>query len=478
MHELEELVKFAVDTAINLGSSYAEARFQRNDGLGLVLKNGVPDPAGFVRKSGIGVRVLVDGGLGFACTNILTRDHLRGVVESAFRTARLSARLVKKPIRMAGVSNAQAEWEVKARTLLEDVSVGEQLSVLQETERVLTSADLSMKLVSRMLDLSTDTEEKIFANSEGAFVRSIVPRLRFFVLLTGASERGMIQRWYTKGETGGWEAAKEWDFPKVCLDEARTMAEILAKGEKAPTGEVDVVLGSEITGIVCHESCGHPQEADRILGREAAQAGESYLKPDMIGFQVGSERVTVVDDPTLPRSYGYYEYDDEGVKAGKRVLIHQGKIANFLHNRETAAEFNTASNASSRAVFFDREPIVRMANTYMEAGDYSFDELLEDIRDGVFIKTFMEWNIDDRRYNQRYVGHEAYRIEKGELKSFIRNPILELTTPALYSSVDAVGKEMEFEAATCGKGDPSQGAPVYHGGPPIRLRKIKLGGAA
>ncbi len=475
---MDELVKYAVSTATGLGASYAEARFQRNEGLRLVFKNGVPDPAGFVKKSGIAVRVIVNGALGFACTNTLTRESLKNTVESAYRTAKQSARLVKSPIRMAGVSNAQAKWEVRQQTRLEDVSVEEQLSELKEIETALATTPLNMKLVGRLLDLAWETEEKLFTNSEGAMIHGVVPRLRFFVLLTGASEKGTIQRWYTKGESGGWEVMKRWNLADVTLAEAKMMAQILEKAQKPPGDEVDVVLGPEIVGIVCHESCGHPQEADRILGREAAQAGESYLKPDMIGFQVGSEHVTVADDPTLPHSYGYYEYDDEGVKARERILIDRGKIAGFLHNRETAADLKTQSNAASRSVGFDREPIVRMANTYMKPGDRTFDEILEDVRHGVYIKTFMEWNIDDKRYNERYVGHEAYLIENGELKGFIRNPTLEVTTPKLYGSVDAVGKEMQFDAGTCGKGDPMQGAPVYEGGPSIRLRKIRLGGAA
>jgi len=475
---LEDLVNYAVATATGLGAEYAEARYHRNEGLRLVFKNGVPDPAGFVKKSGIGVRVLVNGSLGFACTNNMTREGLRETVETAYRTAKTSARLVKSPIRMAGVSNVTANWEVKPRIPLEDVSVEEQLTVLKETEKMVMSAPMNMKLVARMFDMVGDTEEKIFANSEGARLHGIVPRLRFFTLLTGVSEKGSIQRWYTKGESGGWEKMKQWNLPQVTLDEAKTMAEILEKAEKPPREEIDMVLGSEIVGIICHESCGHPQEADRILGREAAQAGESYLKPNMIGFQVGSEHVTVVDDPTLPHSYGFYEYDDEGVKARKRVLIDHGKVSGFLQNRETAAELKTESNGSSRSVGFDREPIVRMANTYMEPGEHSFEELLEDVRHGVFMKTFMEWNIDDKRYNERYVGHEAYLVENGELKNYVKNPVLEITTPGLYGAVDAAGKDMMFDAGTCGKGDPSQGAPVYEGGPSIRLRKIRLGGAA
>ncbi len=475
---MEDLVKFAVNTAEKLGVSYAEARFQRNEGLRLAFKNGVADPAGFLKKSGLAVRVLVNGALGFASTNNLRRENIREIVESAYRTARQSSKLVKNPIRMAGVSSTEAKWAVREKQRLDEVGVEERLGVMKDVEKTLMSTPMSMKLVARLLEMTSETEEKLFTNSEGALIHGIVPRTRFFTLLTGTSEKGAIQRWYTKGQSGGWEVVEKWQLPEATLTEARKMADILDKGQKAPGDDVDVVLGSEIVGIICHESCGHPQEADRILGREAAQAGESYLKPDMMGFQVGSQHVTVVDDPTLAGSYGYYEFDDEGVKAGERVLIDRGKISGLLHNRETAAEFDTESNAASRAVGFDREPIIRMANTYMKPGDQTFDELIGDIRHGVYLKTFMEWNIDDKRFNERYVGHEAYLIENGELTSYVRNPVLELTTPKLYSSVDAVSKEMEFDAGTCGKGDPMQGAPVYEGGPSVRLRNIRLGGGA
>src|SRR5499427_8320470 len=108
---------------------------------------------------------------------------------------------------------------------------------------------MNMKLVARLLDLSSETEEKIFANSEGALISGIVPRTSFFVLLTGASDKGTIQRWNTQGESGGWEVVKQWNIPKVVIDEAKTMAEVLEKGKKPPSGELDIVLGSEIVGI-------------------------------------------------------------------------------------------------------------------------------------------------------------------------------------------------------------------------------------
>jgi TldD protein len=231
-----------------------------------------------------------------------------------------------------------------------------------------------------------------------------------------------------------------------------------------------------VVGIAAHESCGHPYEADRISGREAAQAGESFVGQEMMGTRIGSEVATVIDDPTIEHSYGFYLYDDEGVKARPKHLIKNGMINEFLHNRETAASMDMGrSNAAARACNFDREAIVRMSNTFVEPGDHRREELFEGIKLGVYMNSFMEWNIDDKRYNQRYIGREAYLIENGEVKGPVKAPILELTTPAFWSAIDAVGNDLGWAAATCGKGEPGQGVPVYTGGPHIRLRNISLG---
>ena len=205
--------------------------------------------------------------------------------------------------------------------------------------------------------------------------------------------------------------------------------------------------------------------------------GETYLTKEWLGKRIGSDVVTVVDDPTIENSYGFYKYDDEGVKAQRRVLIKNGIINDFLHNRWTAEVFGMKSNGASRAGRFDREPIVRMSTTFMLPGDSSFEELLEDIKKGVFIKSYTEWNIDDKRWNAKYVGNEAYLIENGELKHLVRRPVLEITTQSFYSSVDALGKKVEFISGTCGKNEPMDPVPVWMGGPFARLRSIPIGSA-
>lgn len=474
---MEEYARLAVDHSLSLGAKYAEARVQRNLGRTYTLKNGTVEPVNLTRKLGVGIRVIVDGALGFSSTNSLEQADIRSAAESAVRTAKASRRLIASPTRLSQEKAWEDDWEVKMKIDVRNVSPEEKFEVLFTIEKSLAPENVHVSLPSRIILFDEDLTEKYYVNSEGAKLHGFTPHLSLLFILTASEPgKGTVQRMRHEAQSRGWEAIEDWKPKEIAADEAKTLGILLREGVSPPKGEVDLVLGSEITGIICHESCGHPQEADRMLGREAAQAGESYIKPDMLGHRIGTEHVTIVDDPTLPNSYGFYLYDDEGVRAGPRTLIREGVIAGFLHNRETAAEFGVASNGASRSMAYDREPIIRMANTYMKPGDHTREELIEGVTHGVYMKSFMEWNIDDRRYNQRYVGLEAYLIEDGKITTPVRNPILEVTTPGLYGSVDAVGKEMEFAGATCGKGDPMQGVPVWTGGPPIRLRQIRLGG--
>jgi TldD protein len=293
------------------------------------------------------------------------------------------------------------------------------------------------------------------------------------VMESGKSEQCHLQY----GGIGGWETVEGFNMYEKIPRDVQIVYRALKEGVKAPSEPVSIIVGPEVAGITAHESCGHPFEADRILGREAAQAGESFVNPDMMGYTIGSEVVTIAEDPTIKGSYGYYLYDDEGVKARKRLLIKEGKINEFLSNRETAYTLGGQSNGAARAIGYDREPIVRMANTYFCAGDYTKEELIEETKKGVLMESFTEWNIDDTRFNQRYIGREAYLVENGEITKPVLRPILEVTTTGFYSSVEAVGKDITLYAGTCGKGDPAQGAPTSMGGPYIRLKEIRLGGA-
>ncbi|GBC68845.1 Metalloprotease TldD [archaeon HR01] len=475
---MEDILDYAVDLGRKLGATYAEARYQRDIGSETLLKNGVPEVTGESVSSGISVRVVYDGCLGFASTNKTLRRDVAEAVRDAVAMARSASKHVKNKVVMAEAQMARTRYEARPRVRFEAVDVNSRLELLKEVDTAALDAasKMGVKLPTRMFDVGSWVTEKHIVNSDGGNLRSRVFRATFNYTITVFSQQhDTIQRFENLGEARGWEAVEKWNMPSKIYEEVMDTSRALTTGKAPPEEPVNLILGPEIVGLVCHESCGHPGEADRMLGREAAQAGETYIKKELLGTAIGSEHVTVVDDPSIPHSFGYYLYDEECVKARERVLIDRGVLRELLHNRETAPVFGVESNGASRASYYDREPIVRMANTYMKPGDHSFEELLELAGEGLYIRSYQEWNIDDRRWNQRYVGVVAYRIRNGELAEMVRDPVVDLTTKGLYSSVMAVGEDLSFSAGYCGKGDPMQGIPVWFGGPSILLGNVRVG---
>ena len=466
-----DLVDFAVDYAREKGASYAEARYEHQIEEQFILKNSVLDALYHGEDSGIGVRVLAKGGLGFAATNAMTRTDVKALVEDAVKIAKAAHR--KDPISFAPEEPVVTNWSVPQRKKLSDVPVEDKIEEILHVDREVMA--LKFKLVARYFQQANKQIDKYFVNSEGSKIRSFSPRVRMFYFLTLQHNGSAEQTSQNYGWSGGWEAMDELRMRERVIEEAKSMQNSLEHGKKSPEGKMDLVAGPQVTGIASHESCGHPTEADRVLGREASQAGKSFITPASVGQRVGSPVVNVCDDPTMEHGIAYYAYDDEGVKARRRYLYKEGIINEFLQNRETAAILGTRSNGAARATTYNVEAIVRMANTFVEPKDWGVDEMVEGVKFGVYMKSFMEWNIDDKRYNGKYVGREAYLIENGKVTTPVRKTVIELTTPTFWGAVDAVGKDLEiFHAGFCGKSDPGQALDAALGGPTMRLQNVYL----
>jgi TldD protein len=471
---VKELAQISLLEAQRLGADYAEARVQSGVGSGFMLKNGEPQPSMIGDSFGIGLRVLCDGALSFSATNVMEKTVVKSLMAKTVKMAKASQRLVKKRVELDGSKPVRGKFSAPEKEKIEGADASWLKSILLEMDGRVVGGK-GAKIPNRILVAASEVEEKYYINSDGAEFESRVPRIHFFGILTAISGGEVAQRMVQHGETGGMEVVKRLDLISKVEEEARILREVIAKATRLEAGKMDVILSPELSGIAAHESVGHPQEADRILGREGAQAGESYLKKDSLGYKIGSKEANISDDPNLVHSNGYCPVDDEGVRATKRRLIVGGTISEFLQNRSTAAELGVGNNGSARSSGFNREPIIRMSNTFVEPGDHTTEELVKEVRRGIYFKSFTEWNIDDKRLNQRYVGLEAYRIKNGQLGEMVKAPVLEITTPALWGSVKARGKAMVFEAATCGKGDPMQGIPVWTGGPDTLLGGVRIG---
>ncbi|MCE4613976.1 MAG: TldD/PmbA family protein [Desulfurococcales archaeon] len=467
-----DILEVLVSKATSNGAGYAEARFHSLYGNQIGLMNGRVYTSGYEEQVGVAVRVIVNGGLGFASTDKLDRDTLLKMVDTALSNARISSGIIKHNIEIDDSRLGSTKYDVYEKKPLESLNLVDKLGEVKERA---DAADLSLEgiqLKSFMLFYNELAERKIIVTSDGGYVEANIPRAYVHYNLTASNGSENRNRYSVIAWTGGFEGLDRESLTDNLEDDMRSLGIALTKAKPSPKGKMDVVLGPELSGIAVHESIGHPSEADRILGREAAQAGLSYWRDYSIGDRIGSDVATVVDDPTIPGAFGFYLYDDEAVPARPRHLLYKGLINEMLQNRETGRLFGSKSNGAARARDFKSEPIIRMANTYFAPGDYSFNELIEDVNHGIYIEKYMEWNIDDYRWGARYVGLEAYVIENGHLREPVKDPILEITSPAFYSSVDAVGDDLKLYPGFCGKGEPIQGVPVTMGGPHIRLREV------
>ncbi len=448
----------------------AEVRLEERASRDLAMKSGEVNSISETTEQGMNVRVVYPEGIGFCSANTISKAEGARIAQLAVKQARSCRR--KSPVRLAEEQVIRTDWTVTQQRKLADVPTEERLEFLRAIDRAVLKT--GVKVQGRFYELVDFEASGLMINSEGTRLRSQVPRVRLdsynLVTAKGETEQS-LREW---GASGGWERVAEWDLERAMVIEVRMLKKQIEHGKRVKPGVMDLVCGSEVAGIAAHESCGHPMEADRILGREMSQAGRSFVSPAMLGQKVGSVYATVIDDPTIPGSYGYYAYDAEGVKARPRYLYKDGLFNEFLHNRETASRMSTSSNGSSRAESYLREPIVRMGNTFVAPGDYEDDELIGSVKEGVLMHSFTEWNIDDKRFNQKYVSREAYFIKDGELAGPARKCTLEITTPGFWGAIDASSKKIQFTAAECGKGDPMQGASVFTGGPMIRLRGVTL----
>ncbi|MCX6711513.1 MAG: TldD/PmbA family protein [Candidatus Woesearchaeota archaeon] len=467
----KDLADFAIEYLQKLGASYVEARLDEYSGNSFVMKNGIPQISSFDNVSGLGVRFIINKTLGFLSTNELQKEKIKSIIEKSIKTTKSASKLNEK-ISFSSEPIYKENYEVKQKINILDLSPEEKLKILFEAHKLLKESKI--KIPGSFFSLGDNITTEYIATSEGTRITATIPRVDFMYYITIQENNKTSQRYWDYGASGGFEFVNSWNIPQLLLNEAKACQNNLKKGKKCPKGNIDFVVAPQVTAIMVHESVGHPYEADRILGREAAQAGESFVTNKMLNTTIGSKIVNVVDDPTIENGYGFYKYDNEGVKARRKYLMKNGIINEFLHNRQTAAEMGTNSNGSSRAVDYDKEPIVRMSNTILLNGDYKEQELFEDVKLGIYVKNFMEWNIDDKRFNQKYVGAESFLIKNGKIQYPIVNPVIEITTPKLWSSIDAIANNTEYHAGNCGKGEPMQAIPVWFGGPSMRLRNIKV----
>jgi len=235
-----------------------------------------------------------------------------------------------------------------------------------------------------------------------------------------------------------------------------------------PSGRMNLIMDPALVGVFIHEAFGHAAEADGVLGNMSVLAGK-------IGKQVGVPSITVIDDPTMEGLRGSFPYDSEGTKSRRRTIVKEGILKEYYHSLETAAKMGAEPNGAGRAMDFNFKPIPRMGNTYIEARDMSFEELCQEVKEGVYLVKSYGGYVNPAVGQFYFTAQEGYLIKDGQVGPLTQNVSMSGLTLEVLSNIIGIGKDTKMAfPGTCGKA--GQSAPVSGGGPHLAVANVVVGG--
>ena len=476
----KEHVQRALDTAVTRGAGYADARVVDLVVEGLVVKNGAVEALTRRESRGIGVRALVDGAWGFAGTADLTVAAIDRAAAEAVAIARASASV---PGRRADLGPPVTSRGVYRTPVARDAFA----VPLDEKIDLLLAANREMRAVPGVTttngQLLWQRERKTFGNSEGALVEQELCETGCGIGATAVGHGEVQNRSYPNSfrhqVTRGFEFVTELDLPGNARRVGEEAVALLTAKQCPQDITTTLILDSSQLALQIHESCGHPIELDRVYGTELDFAGGSFLRPDELGqLRYGSELVNIYADTTVPGALGTFGYDDEGVPARRAPIVRDGLLVGYLTDRQYAQRLGVSDMGAARADGWNRAPLVRMTNISVEPGAWTFDDLIADTDDGIYMETNRSWSIDDQRLNFQVGTEVAYEIKGGQRGALLKNATYTGVTPRFWGSMDAIcdrGHYVMWGLPNCGKGRPGQVMHTGHGAAPARFRNVRVG---
>lgn len=451
-----------LNIGMDLGATYCDIRFGKVRGTSLEVKDGDLKKASSGEEEGAGIRVLYNGVWGFYATNEISDTSLRNGVKAAFEMAKSGSSFAKERVELAKVEiiKDKIKWEPKKNP--HDVPITEKHKILSEMDCAIHKIDGIHTVTTAYSDSTISTH---FISSEGANIEMEITRTIAQVNLVARDGAKVIGYRGRIGGTGGFELFDKQDPVEKGINVGESAIQVL-NAKRSPSGRLPVIADHDLTGVFVHEALGHAVEGDLVT------SGDSILE-GQIGKKIAAENVSIFDDSTVLNAFGSFPYDDEGVRGGKKDLIKNGVLVGYILNRETAHKLGMECNGGARAESYASRPLVRMSNTYIDKGDFSFDEMLKDIKYGIYAKGTRGGQVDTAKGSFQFSAQEAFLIENGEITDPLRDVSLSGSTLETLNNIDAIGSDFVLgDPGFCGKG---QMVPVGDGGPHIRIKEAIVG---
>lgn len=459
----QPVLERVLHAALRTGGDFAEVFAEdKRSGNGM-LDDGRVEQLTSGRDRGAGIRVVTGDTTGFAHTADLSEAGLLAAATAASAAARRGGGGVNE----VTLTQSEAPRPNEVEIYPTDVGKADQVAVLRQADEAARAAGAEISQVTA--SIGGARRRVLVANSDGLLTGDDQVRTFFAVNAVATGDTGMQTGRKTVGHTIGWELFDRIDVSEFAT-EAATMAITKLAARPAPAGQLPVVIGAGSGGVLFHEACGHGLEKDLVDKGASVYAGK-------MGELVASPLVTLVDDGTVAAEWGAFAIDDEGTPARRNVLIENGVLTeymwDFLRNRKEGRP----NSGNGRRQSYKHLPMVRMTNTFLEAGDADPDDIIAGTDHGVYVAKLGGGQVNTASGDFVFGMVEAYMIRDGEIAEPIREGNLIGNGPQCLRDIEVIGNDFAFGGpGTCGKD--GQGVPVGDGCPTLRVAQLTIGGTA
>jgi TldD protein len=445
------------------GADDGELFVERSESESFMFDDGRLKSAAYDSTEGFGLRVVAGETAGYA--------HASEVSEAAIRRAADSASLAKRGY--AGVA-AEGPRPTNARLYGDDnplASPGfsDKVALLQEVDAWARARD--SRVVQVMASMAGEQRTVEILRADGRLIRDVRPLSRINVQIT-VEKDGRRETGYTgQGGRAGFEAWIGPDKWQSAVDEALRQALVNLEAVPCPAGEMDVVLGPGWNGVLLHEAVGHGLEGDFNRKGTSAFSGK-------VGERVAAPGVTVFDDGSILGRRGSLTVDDEGTPTERTILIEDGILVGYMHDRMSARLMGLQATGNGRRQSYAHMPMPRMTNTGMMGGDSNREEMIASTKRGLYCANFGGGQVDITNGKFVFQCTEAYLIEDGKVTTPVKGATLIGDGPSALTRVTMIGDDFAFDPGigVCGKA--GQSVPVGVGQPSLKLTGLTVGGTS
>src|ERR1700744_4994557 len=458
------LIERCLGEALSAGGDFADLYFESIASTSISVDESLVKSASQGVSAGCGIRVCSGDRTGYAYTDDLSAERL-------MRAARTAALIANGPSKqqMAGFRDVPKASLYPISAADADAGIAPKLELGMRADRGARAYD--PRIVQVRAGFNDELRHILIAASDGTFAHDTQPlaRLNCYVIAKDGSKNA-------RGGSGGGGRVELNFFvgdksPEHFAREAARQAILQLNAVPAPAGDMEVVLGPGWPGVLLHEAVGHGLEADFNRKKASAFAG-------LIGQQVASSKVTVVDNGTMPSRRGSLNVDDEGSPTQETVLIENGILKGYLSDKLSARLMNMPHTGNGRRESYQQIPMPRMTNPYMLAGDDAPEDILRSVKRGLYAVNFGGGSVDITSGKFVFSASEAYLIEDGKVGPAVKGATLIGNGPDAMTKITMIGNDLKLDdgVGTCGKD--GQGVPVGVGQPTVRMDGITVGGTA